>query len=63
MASEPPPPRLETGNQPPTEDAPPAYDDATGTLDVHQDGLSAQSQVTGQRFTSFPFDGLNLVKV
>ena len=46
MASKPPPTHSEIGDQPPTEDAPPAYDDdATGALDIRQDGLSAQTQV------------------
>ena len=38
------------GDQPDVEGALPAYNDATGTLDLHQDGLKTQSQVAGQPF-------------
>jgi hypothetical protein len=49
MASEAPPPAYSaSGSEPPTEDAAPTYNDATGTLDVYQDGLSAQTQVRSQ---------------
>lgn len=46
MASETPPVYSQTGDQPQLEDAPPVYDDAAGTLDVRQDGLIAQTQLT-----------------
>ncbi|TVY18886.1 Sterol 3-beta-glucosyltransferase UGT80B1 [Lachnellula arida] len=46
MASNAPPAYAETNDQPLTDDAPPIYDEATGTLDVNQHGLSAQTQVT-----------------
>ncbi|KAK4696732.1 hypothetical protein P7C71_g1235, partial [Lecanoromycetidae sp. Uapishka_2] len=45
MASEAPSAHPEIGHQPSIEDAPPAYDDATGALDLRQDGLSTQYQV------------------
>ncbi|TVY87589.1 Sterol 3-beta-glucosyltransferase [Lachnellula willkommii] len=46
MASNAPPAYAETNDQPLTDDALPIYDEATGTLDVNQHGLSAQTQVT-----------------
>lgn len=36
-----------TGDQPQIDDEPPAYDHATGTLEVRQDGISTESKVGG----------------
>ena len=47
MASGTSPPYSRTDDQQRIEDIPPTYNDATGTLDVRQDGLSAQTQVRG----------------
>jgi hypothetical protein len=47
MASKAPPAYPEPDQQP-AEDAPPAYNDATGTLDHHQDGLQTKTQVRSQ---------------
>jgi hypothetical protein len=62
MASQTPPTHSEIGDQPPSEDAPPAYNDATGTLDLRQDGLSTQSRVAGQLSTSLPYYDLNSLR-
>jgi hypothetical protein len=48
MASNAPPAYAEINDQPPTDDAPPVYNEATGTLDLRQNGLSAQTQVRSQ---------------
>jgi hypothetical protein len=51
MASETSPPYSRTDDQQPIEksieDIPPTYNDATGILDIRQNGLSAQTQVRG----------------
>ncbi|TVY80303.1 Sterol 3-beta-glucosyltransferase UGT80B1 [Lachnellula suecica] len=45
MASELPPAYSESREQPPADNALPAYNDATGILEVRQDGLSTQTQI------------------
>ena len=47
MASETPPMHLGTGDQQQIDDAPPLYDEATGILNVRQEGLNVQSKVAG----------------
>jgi hypothetical protein len=42
------------GNQPLPNDTPPSYNDATGTLNVQQDGLNTQTQVGGERIPCTP---------
>ncbi|KFY43602.1 hypothetical protein V494_01902 [Pseudogymnoascus sp. VKM F-4513 (FW-928)] len=47
MASKLPPPNPENGEQSAVGDAPPAYNEATGTLDLNRGGLSTQSNFAG----------------
>lgn len=47
MASELPPPDQETEDQRTVDDAPPAYNEATGTLDLSRPGVNAQSNIAG----------------
>jgi hypothetical protein len=54
-SSETPPTHPETGDQPQLDDAPPVYDEATGILDVRQEGLNAQSKVAGQFKPTLPW--------
>lgn len=48
MAAEHPPNYAETGNQSSADNFPPAYNEATGTLDVHQDGIRTASEVASR---------------
>lgn len=50
------------GCLPPTEDAPPGYDEATGTLDIGQDGLHAQTQARGPLSNIIPLSSHKLTK-
>jgi hypothetical protein len=48
MASKLPPPDQETEDQPTVDDTPPpAYNEATGTLDLSRAGVNAQSNIAG----------------
>lgn len=47
MASNPPTYHPGAGDQVPSEEAPPAYNEATGVLDFRQNGLNTQTRVGG----------------
>ena len=47
MASKFPPPDEGTEGQPTVDDAPPAYNEATGTQDLNRGGFATQSNIAG----------------
>jgi hypothetical protein len=56
MASEKASPSAGRSDLQPPADAPPAYNEITGTLDIRQDGFSTQTQVRGRSLTFLPFN-------